>query len=148
MTGPTPAPVTLAGLVWHWGSAYAIGYRDDQWTATRRDGRGVLTRPTLAALETVIEADYRTDPVSRAFDPIGTPQGHEDADDDRPGADESFLLAALAEAFPAWVISYDSTARTWTARTGKKTICEPTAVLLCAALVMAERRSRPLAGGR
>jgi hypothetical protein len=40
----------------------------------------------------------------------------------------------MRQAFPAWTIEYSIRARAWMARTRKKTICEPSAVLLCAAL--------------
>lgn len=145
MTSPPPAgpPVTLDSLVWDWGSAYVIGYRNDQWTATRRDGRAVLARATLAALATVIDADYRTGPVSRDCDPPAS-SGGVDEPGGGPGEDESFLLAALAEAFPAWAVSYSYTTGTWTARTRKKTLTHGSAVLLCAAMVLAERRHRGL----
>jgi hypothetical protein len=56
-------------------------------------------------------------------------------------------LAALAEAFPAWAISYSFTTGTWTARTRKKTLCHASAVLLCAAMVLAERRYRQSPAG-
>ena len=143
MTRGTPAPVTLAHLTWGWGSAYAIGYRGDQWLAARRDGAGVLAAGTLAGLQTVIEADYRHQPVPREFDPPGSStRDDQDEDGDRPSEDESFLLAAMQAAFPAWAISYSSQARAWIARTRRKTICQGSAVVLCAALLRAERRYR------
>jgi hypothetical protein len=145
--GPGGPPVTLASLIWDWGGAYVIGYQHDQWTATRRDGHALLTRPTLAGLDTVINADYRTDPVPRTCDPTTTPGQDEDEDEAGPGEDESFLLAALAEAFPAWAISYSFTNSTWTARTRKKIIRHGSAVLLCAAMVLAERRHRQSPAG-
>lgn len=144
-TGPAGAlpPPTLAHLVWGWGSAYAIGYGQDQWRAARRDGRAVLAAHTLAGLAAAIEADYRHRPVPREFDPPGIAPG----DDDAPGDDEPFLLAALQAAFPAWAITYDPGTRTWTARTRRKTICQNSAVLLCAAMVLIERRYRQYTGG-
>ena len=151
MTGPqpTPPPVTLASIQWDWGSAYTIGYGGDQWLAARRDSAGAITADTLTGLETAIQADYRHRPVSRDFDPPPGGTGAEDEDEDghAPGTDESFLLTALREAFPAWVIRYNIGSRTWTARTRKKTISQPTSVLLCAALVLADRRARRQAGG-
>lgn len=102
--GPMP-PVTLASLMWDWGSAYAIGYGGDQWLAGRRDGGGVLAADALAGLEAAIEADHRHRPVPRQYGPPDTSTGLEE--DEAPGDDESFLLAALQAAFPAWVISYD-----------------------------------------
>jgi hypothetical protein len=141
---PEPPPLTLAAVIWGWGDAYVIGYQHDQWTAARRDGLATLRRPTLAALETAIQADYRTGPVPRAFDPPRTPG--DDTADDRPSDDESFLLTAMQEAFPAWAISYDTATRSWTAQTRKTTIRQPTAVLLCAALAGAGRRARRTSG--
>jgi hypothetical protein len=74
----------------------------------------------------------------------GTVHGHDEDDDNGLllGDDERFLLAAMQAAFPAWTIEYSSHARAWIARTRKKTICEPSAVLLCAALLLIERRAR------
>jgi hypothetical protein len=139
MTGtPATPPVTLAAVVWDWSDAYMIGYQHDQWTATRRDGRTTLKRPTLAMLDTAIQADYRTRPVPRAFDP---PAPGDDTTDDRPAGDESFLLTAMQKAFPAWTISYDTATRSWTAQTPATTIRQPTAALLCAALAGAARRA-------
>ena len=141
--GPVPRR-TLAQLIWGWGSAYEIGYGGDQWIAARRDGHGVLAANTLPALETVIEADYRHRPVPREFDPPGSDSGAADDDEDArlPGEDEGFLLAAMQAAFPAWAISYSSEMQAWIARTRKTTICQGSPVLLCAALVGAERRYR------
>jgi hypothetical protein len=68
---PAGPPVTLASLIWDWGSAYTIGYDRDWWTAARRDGRAVLYAHTLADLESAIEANYRHRPVARDFDPPG-----------------------------------------------------------------------------
>jgi len=133
---PTPRPVTLASVHWNWGSAYAIGYQHDQWIAARRDANGTLVAATLTELEAAIQADYRTAPVSCVFDPPGTPN------DDPPSDDESFLLTALREAFPSWAINYGTGRQPWTAQTRKTTISQPTAVLLCAALVLADRRAR------
>jgi hypothetical protein len=143
--GPAGPPVTLASVIWDWGGAYTIGYDRDWWTAARRDGRAVLYAHTLTLLESAIEANYRARPVPRAFDPPDP--GTAAADDDPAGDDEGFLLAALAEAFPAWAISYSYTTGTWTARTRKQTIRHASAVLLCAAMVMAERRHRRPATG-
>jgi hypothetical protein len=148
--GPAPArpPVTLASLIRDWGDAYTIGYDRDWWTAARRDGRAVLYARALATLESALDANYRTRPVPRTCDPPQDSPG--DAPDSDPGGlaeDESFLLAALAEAFPAWAISYSYTNGTWTARTRKKTIRHESAVLLCAAMVLAERRHRQSPAG-
>ncbi len=147
MTGTGgPSGPTLGRLPWHWGGAYEIGYEQDQWLARRRDGHGLLAASTLAGLETVIDADYRHRPVPRDFDP---PVSEADAGDQDggseerpPGQDESFLLAAMQAAFRTWVITYDPGTRAWFARTRKTTICENSAVLLCAALLLIERRYR------
>jgi hypothetical protein len=48
----------------------------------------------------------------------------------------------MRQAFPAWTIGYSTHARAWIAHTRKKTICEPSAVLLCAALLLTERQHR------
>ncbi|HEY2264530.1 MAG TPA: hypothetical protein VGI96_18050 [Streptosporangiaceae bacterium] len=140
MTGsPAGLPVTLSALLWDWSDAYTIGYQHDQWIAARRDGRGTLRRPTLAMLDTATQTDYRTSPVPRAFDPPATSAGGRN--DERPSDDESFLLTAMQEAFPAWAISYDTVTRSWTAQTPAISIRQPTAALLCAALAGAGRRA-------
>jgi hypothetical protein len=149
-TGPAGAvpPVTLASLIWGWGDPYAIGYGQDQWRAARRDGRAVLAAHTLAGLEAAIEADYRHRPVPRECDPPATGIGTDtdtDTDagqDEPPGEDEGFLLAAMRTAFPAWTIEYSTHTHAWIAHTRKKTICENSAVLLCAALLLIERQAR------
>lgn len=137
--GSTPPPVTLASLAWEWGDAYALGYRDDQWIAARRDGRGVLAAGTLTGLEAAIEADYRNRPVPRKFDPP-SPAGHDSSPDEERAEDESFFLAAMREAFPAWTLDYSTELRMWTAHDSTGTLCMDSAVLLCAALVLIERR--------
>lgn len=75
------------------------------------------------------------------------PGDSQDRDPDGLDVDESFLLAALAQAFPAWAISYSFTTGTWTARTRKQTIRHHSAVLLCAAMVLTERRYRQSSAG-
>jgi hypothetical protein len=137
--GPDQAgqPVTLASLAWEWGDAYDLGYQGDQWSAARRDGRGVLAADTLAELEAAIEDDYRNRPVPRAFDPP-TPAGHDSDPDEGRAGDESFLLAAMRYAFPAWTLDYSTELRLWTAHDGTGTLCVDSAVLLCAALVLIE----------
>lgn len=137
--GQARPSATLASLAWRWGDAYHLGYRNDQWTAGRRDGRGVLAADTLSGLEAAIKADYRDRPVPRDFDPPSS--GGDDSDPDEGLAeDESFLLAAIRAAFPAWTIDYRTELRLWTAHDGTGTLCMDSAMLLCAALVLIERR--------
>jgi hypothetical protein len=45
---------------------------DTSWTATRRGGHAVLVRTTLTASQAMIEGNYRTGPVPRAFNPAGS----------------------------------------------------------------------------
>jgi hypothetical protein len=139
-------PVTLESLTWGWGDAYAIGYRQDQWTATRRDGHATITTQTMAGLETAITVDYHARPVPRAFDPPDPDSvTGQDSDSHHAPADDTeavFLQAAMQAAFPAWTIEYSTHARAWIAHTRKKTICENSPVLLCAALLLIERRAR------
>jgi hypothetical protein len=136
----TTAQPTLDSLVYDWGSAYDIGYQDDQWIAARRDGRAVLLAETLTKLDELIQADYRHEPVPRAFDPPHT--SDDSAGQDRlPDQDESFLLAALRASFPAWAIEYNPDFRAWVAHNQAGIICENSAVLLCAALLLVQRRS-------
>jgi hypothetical protein len=149
--GSEGPPITLTSLTWGWGDAYAIGYHHDQWTAARRDGHAAITAYTLAGLDTAISIDYRTRPVPRAFDPPGTDSvTGQDRDSDQAPADDTeavFLLAAMQAAFPAWTIEYSTHARAWIAHTRKKTICENSPVLLCAALLLIERRARQASSG-
>jgi hypothetical protein len=139
--GPGRPPVTLASLAFGWGDAYDLGYRDDQWIAARRDGRGVLAASTLSGLDAAIEADYRNRPVPRDFDPP-RPVSHDTGPGDQLGEDESFLLSALRAAFPAWAIDYSTGLRAWTASSSAGTLCVNSPVLLCAVLVLIERRHR------
>ena len=79
--------------------------------------------------------------------PAGShPRGHVEEGGGRggpcPGSGESFLLAALRSAFPAWTVGYSTGAGVWIARAAAATICENSLVLLCAGLVLAERRDR------
>ena len=56
----------LSDLVWHWGSAYAIGHpAPDTWFAQRRDGRGMLRAATPDELLSMIRSDYQVTPVPR-----------------------------------------------------------------------------------
>ena len=43
-----------------------------------------------------------------------------------------------ASAFPFWTITYAEQMRAWIARTGARTICQNSAVMLCAALTVIE----------
>jgi len=45
-------------------------------------------------------------------------------------------LAALRQAFPVWTITYSAQMHAWIARTRKKTLCENSPMLLCAALLL------------
>jgi hypothetical protein len=136
--GQARQPVTLGSLAWRWGDAYHFGYGDDQWVAARRDGLGVLAAGTLAGLEAAIEADYRNRPVPRDFDPPSP--GDDSNRNERLAEEESFLLAAMREALPAWTLDYSTELRLWTAHDGTGTLCVDSPVLLCAALVLIDRR--------
>jgi hypothetical protein len=141
MTGRFPA---LEALTFGWGDAYLFSYSRDRWMALRRDTPRFLTAGTLPGLEEAIEADYRDHPVPRACDPPGATDYLDVDDGDIPGdnapdEDTRFLLAALRKAFPAWTITYSDQTRAWIAQTRKKTICENSPVLLCAALVLIEQ---------
>ena len=155
--------VTPESLDWHWGDAYIICYARDQWAALRRDTRRFLTAETLDQLATKIDADYAAHPVPRQFSPPGTadypgtPGENEDEDDDDdldedgvPGRDRDTdrdrerlgLLMGLRQLFPQWAISYAPFSRAWTARNDDTTIRQNSAALLCAALMLAERKQR------
>jgi hypothetical protein len=154
----TPA-VTLAFLAYHWGDAYVFSVVKDRWVALRRDARYFLTAETLAGLETVIEADYGCNPVPRDYDPPGAAgylnpalpgilplPGYDYADDDA-GLDADTLIIAgeLRRAFPLWTIIYSTQTHTWIGRTRKTTLSHNSAVSLCIALTLIERRQRQLA---
>jgi hypothetical protein len=153
-----------------WGQAFIIFYARDRWLAMRRDDGLFFATDTLAHLEQEMTAEitkrapdaeagdgrqhlaeYLGPDLAARFgltDP-GTVHGH-DEDDDEDGllpGDECFLLAAMRQAFPAWTIDYSTEMRAWIARTRKRTICEPSAVLLCAALLLIERRARQAGPG-
>lgn len=164
VTGPQPTPpVTLASVEWDWGSAYQLGYRDDQWIAARRDGHGILRAATLTALETAIETDYRHRPVSRDFDPP-------DATDylDPPACSPCPATTATPARPPAmtqtWTAAPCSIGRVAARASGlddhllhrtarldrpdpQKTICQHSAASLAITLVLIERRDRQLARG-
>ena len=138
----------VEALAFGWGDAYLFSYARDRWVALRRDTRRFLTADTVAGLEAAIEADYRDHPVPRACDPPGTADYLSLPDDDVPDEESRFLLAALRCAFPLWTITYSDQTRAWLARTSGKTICENSPVLLCAALLLIERRQDRHSPGR
>ena len=165
--------VTLESLDWGWGDAYIICYARDQWAALRRDTHRFLTAATLNELATKIETDYAAHPVPREFSPPGTadyldtPDEDEDEDEDEdldegeregevPGRDRDRdrdgerlgLLMGLRQVFPQWAISYSPFSRAWTARNDDTTICQNSPALLCAALMLAERKQRQTRHGR
>ncbi len=100
-------------------------------------------------------------PVPRDFDPLGTAgyldfpvgdPGHgldlpdsETFPGDETSLDEDTLtvLDQLREVFGCWAISYSLQLRSWIARRqGGITICQNSAVLLCIALTLIERKER------
>jgi hypothetical protein len=131
-------------LAFGWGDAYLFGYARDRWVALRRDSTRFLTAGTLTGLEHAIEADYRHHPVPRDYDPPGATDylGLPD-DDDGADAGTRFLLAALRCAFPSWTITCSEPIGAWIARSGQKTICQNSPVLLSAALLLIQRRQPP-----
>ena len=139
----TRPPVTLESLEFHWGDIYLVCYARDKWVALRRDHLRFLTTDTLAGLERAIEADHRDHPVPRDFGPPGATDYLSLPDDDLPDEDARFLLAALRHAFPLWTITYSDQMHAWIARTRKKTLCENSPVLLCAALLLLQCRQPP-----
>ena len=152
MTAPLP---TLAFLAYHWGDAYLISYAKDRWVALRRDTRYFLVADSLAELEKLITADYRRQPVSRDFDPLQDADyltfrgilavpGEDDSRDADEGLDAETLIIVqeLRRAFPAWTIIYSKQTQTWVGQTRKKTISVTSAVELCIALTLIERRVR------
>lgn len=149
-------PLTLAFLAFHWGDAYLLSAVRERWVALRRDGRYFLVAGTLAELEPLIEADYRANPVSREYDPTGKPglaainatfdgDEREEPKDDGLDADTLITLVELRRAFPLWKIVHSAQTRTWTGRSRKRTIRHSSAVSLCIALTLIERRERQLA---
>jgi len=146
MRGQLPA---LEALAFNWGDAYVFSYVRDRWVALRRDNHRFITADTLAGLGIAIEADYENEPVPRECDPSGAADyldaddGDDDIpDDDDPDAERLTVLRELQTVFPLWAITYSGQMRAWIARTRGKTICENSAVLLCMALALIERRER------
>jgi hypothetical protein len=94
--------------------------------------------------------------VPREFDPpdagdyLGFPGIVSLAGDDGDGPDHDrgldtgtlITVRELRRAFPAWTILYSTELGAWIAQTPKTTICEPSAALLCVALLLTERRHR------
>jgi len=154
-------PRSLAFLAFHWGDAYVFSYVRDRWVALRRDARYFLTADTLDGLETAIETDYGRNPVSRDYDPPGAAdylavpgtvapsedRGSPDDDDAGLDADTLIILCELRRAFPLWRIIYSTQTRTWIGQTRKTTLSHSSAVSLCIALTLVERRQRQLARG-
>ncbi len=137
MTGQQP--VTLASLAFGWGDAYLFSYARDRWVALRRDRLRFLTAGTLAGLEQAIEDDYRDHPVPRDFDPPGATDYLDlPGDDGMAGEETPFILAALRHAFPSWTITCSSQLGAWIAPSHERTICQNSAVMLCAALTLIE----------
>lgn len=145
MTGRQP--VTLALLTSQWGDLYLTCYARDRWVALRRDGTRFLTADTLGGLESAIESDDRNHPAPRGSGPPGATRhvGVSDEPDsgDVPDAETRFVLAALRQAFPSWTIICSSPLGAWIARAGRRTICQHSPVMLCAALMLIERRQPP-----
>jgi len=137
----------LEALAFHWGDAYLLSYFRDRWAALRRDNYRFITADTLTELRNAIEADYENNPVPRAYDPSGATDYLDAGDDDIPGDDDPdaetlTVLRELQTVFPMWAITYSCQMRSWIARTGDKTICENSPVLLAMALTLIERRER------
>jgi hypothetical protein len=159
-----------------WGHAFIIFYARDRWLAMRRDDGFFMPADTLPQLERGIAANLAKRPFSTGAgdgrqhlaaylgpalatrfgltpDPgaAGALAGaHEDGEDDGDELlddDDKFLLTALQTAFPAWAITYSTVTHCWIARTRKTTLCEDSPVLLCAVLVLTERRYRQHWGG-
>jgi hypothetical protein len=55
----------LAGLRYHWGSAYSISYHLGTWLAARNDTGETLTASTADEVLAKIREDYRERPVPR-----------------------------------------------------------------------------------
>jgi hypothetical protein len=151
----TVPPPTLAFLAYHWGDAYLISYAKDRWIALRRDTRYFLVADSPAELEKLITADYRRQPVSRDFDPLQDANylifpgilafpGEDDSldADEGLGTETLIILQELRRAFPAWTITYSKQTQTWVGQMRKKTISVTSAVELCTALTLIERRVR------
>jgi hypothetical protein len=156
MTAP---PTTLESLAFDWGDASLISPVRDRWAALRRDAHYFLVADTLPGLEKLIIADHRDNPVPRDYDPpdasdylqrprlVTVPSPEENTPDDDKGldADTLIILRELRRAFPLWSIIYSTDVDAWIGTTRKTTICQSSAVSLCIALTLIERRQRQLA---
>jgi hypothetical protein len=155
----TIPPATLESLAFDWGDAYLISSVRDRWAALRRDAHYFLVADTLPRLETLIIADYRDNPVPREYDPpdagdylecpglLSLPSPEENIPDDDEGLDAETLtvLRELRRAFPLRTIIYSAQLRSWIGMTRRKTISQRSALSLCIALTLIERRERQLA---
>jgi hypothetical protein len=139
--------VTLTSLTSQWGDLYLICYARDRWVALRRGGTGFLTADTLGGLESAIEADHGDHPAARGSGPPGATRHVRLPDEpdsgDVPDAETRFTLAALRQAFPSWAIICSSPLGARIARAGRRTISQHSPVMLCAALMLIERRQPP-----
>ena len=145
MTGRQPVTLTL--LTSQWGDLYLICYARDRWVALRRGGTRFLTADTLGGLESAIEADDRDHAIASGSGPPGATRhvdlpGEPDSGD-VSDAETRFVLAALRRAFPSWTIICSFQLGSWIARAGRRTICQHSPVMLCAALMLIERRQPP-----
>lgn len=168
-------PSAIEAVIDRWGQAFIIAYARDRWLAMRRDDGLLLPAGTLTQLEAEMTAELAKRPllastgddrphlaeypgpaVAARFGLASPPAADSpgsDEDDDGDGSgqpadeDEQFLLTALRAAFPAWAITYSTHTRAWIARTRRTTICENSPVLLCAALLLIERRYRQHTSG-
>jgi hypothetical protein len=153
-------PATLESLAFDWGDAYLLSSVRDRWAALRRDAHYFLVADTLARLEELIIADYSKCPVPRDYDPpdasdyleppgvLTLPDDYDSRDDDEGlDAETLIVLRELRRAFPLWTIIYSADLDAWIGTTRKTTICQSSAVSLCIALTLIERRQRLLAHG-
>jgi hypothetical protein len=150
---------TLESLAFDWGDAYLLSSVRDRWVALRRDAHYFLVADTLPGLEELIIADHRDNPVSRDYDPpdasdylecpglLAPLSSEESTPDDDEGLDAETLiiLRELRRAFPLWTIIYSADLDAWIGTTRKTTICQSSAVSLCIALTLIERRQRQFA---
>jgi hypothetical protein len=66
-------------------------------------------------------------------------------DDERHDAETLITVRELRRAFPLWTIIYSIQTGSWIGRTRTKTISHGSAISLCIALTLIERRERRLA---
>lgn len=153
-------PATLESLAFDWGDAYLVSSVRDRWAALRRDAHYFLVADTLPGLETLIIVDYRDNPVPREYDPpdagdyldcpgmVPPPGNDRSIPDDDEGLDTETLLVLreLRRAFPLWTIIYSAHLRSWIGITRKTTISQRSALSLCIALTLIERREQSQGG--